>query len=89
MKVKEAKGLFKLFLSTFDYGAITMPWQTVYVRSDRLNDSGLILHESIHIEQMQREGAIAFTVKYLWYSLKYGYWNNPYEIEARSKSGHN
>ena len=88
MKIKEAKGLFKLFLNAFNYGAITMPWQTVYVKRDRLNDSGLISHESIHIEQMQREGAIVFTFKYLWYLLKYGYWNNPYEIEARNKSGH-
>lgn len=89
MKVKEATGLFKWFLSTFDYGAITMPWQTVYVRPDRLNDEGLILHESVHIEQIQREGAFRFSIKYLWYSLKYGYWNNPYEVEARSKSGYN
>ena len=32
---------------------------------------------------MKRDGKLRFAVQYLWWSLRYGYRNNPYEIEAR------
>ena len=41
-----------------------------------------MLSES-HIEQVKRDGRLKFIVKYLFYNIKYGYKNNPYEIEAR------
>jgi len=40
-------------------------------------------HENKHKEQWKREGLIKFAVKYLWYQIRYGYQNNPFEIEAR------
>lgn len=40
-------------------------------------------HEACHIEQVKREGRFKFICKYLWFNIKYGYRNNPYEIEAR------
>lgn len=86
-KIVEAKGVYKLFLKTFGYGAITMPWKTVHMLSDRLQDEKLVAHEMVHIEQIEREGGLVFTLKYLWYNIKYGYASNPYEIEAREKSG--
>lgn len=43
-------------------------------------------HEACHIEQVKKEGRFKFVVKYLFYNIKYGYWNNPYEVEARSKA---
>lgn len=42
-------------------------------------------HEHCHIKQVRREGRLKFIIKYLYYNIKYGYKNNPYEIEARSK----
>lgn len=30
-----------------------------------------------------REGRLLFSIKYLWWMCRYGYWNNPYEVEAR------
>jgi hypothetical protein len=42
-----------------------------------------VKHELKHVEQYQRLGFIPFLWMYLWYSLKYGYFNNPFEIEAR------
>ena len=42
-------------------------------------------HEACHIEQVKREGRLKFITKYLFYNIKYGYQNNPYEVEARSK----
>jgi len=86
-KIVEAEGIYKLFLTKLGYGAITMPWKTIHMLSDRLQDEKLVAHEMVHIEQIEREGALIFTLKYLWYNIKYGYDNNPYEIEAREKSG--
>jgi hypothetical protein len=40
-------------------------------------------HELKHIEQYQQEGLLFFIVKYIAYSIRYGYENNPFEIEAK------
>ncbi len=40
-------------------------------------------HECYHLEQVESEGRFKFVVKYLWYLIRYGYDNNPYEVEAR------
>ena len=42
----------------------------------------LIEHEKIHHRQQLRGWLIGFYVKYFYYHLRYGYKNNPYEIEA-------
>lgn len=44
---------------------------------------GWVRHELKHVEQFKREGYVRFLLLYSWYSLKYGYYNNPFEIEAR------
>lgn len=46
----------------------------------------LYKHESCHIMQVKRDGRLKFIFKYLYYNIKYGYYNNPYEIEARKAS---
>lgn len=45
-------------------------------------------HEAYHIEQVKRDGRLKFVIKYLYYNLRYGYHNNPYEVEARKVSGY-
>jgi hypothetical protein len=86
-KIKQATGLFKWFLTTFNYGAITMPWGTIHVREELMNQKKLIDHELVHIEQIKQLGPIKWTLTYLYYQIQYGYLNNPFEIEARKKSG--
>jgi hypothetical protein len=44
----------------------------------------LFRHEMEHIYQVQREGWFKFYVKYLYRNIKYGYKQNPYEVEARA-----
>lgn len=39
-------------------------------------------HEDEHKKQWARDGKVKFLAKYLYYQAKYGYANNPYEIEA-------
>ena len=43
-------------------------------------------HEDVHQEQIQKEGWIKFMVKYFYYSAKYGYRQNPYEVEAYERA---
>lgn len=43
-------------------------------------------HEACHIEQVKKEGRLKFVIKYLFYNIRYGYTNNPYEVEARAKT---
>lgn len=54
-------------------------------KTDFVNDRRWLQHELVHIEQYKQHGTIKFLVLYLWYSIKYGYYNNPFEIEAREK----
>ncbi|HMP94327.1 MAG TPA: DUF4157 domain-containing protein [Phnomibacter sp.] len=42
-----------------------------------------VRHELAHIAQYQRMGTLLFLSRYLWYSLRYGYYQNPLEQEAR------
>ena len=58
--------------------------QTSYFTCDEIKvDKAWHKHEDKHKEQWKRDGRIKFSIRYLWWSLRYGYYNNPYEIEAR------
>lgn len=46
-------------------------------------DRWLFRHELEHAYQQMREGTFLFYLKYFLYSLRYGYMNNPFEVEAR------
>ena len=45
-------------------------------------------HEAVHVAQIERDGAVKWTIKILYYLVRYGYINSPYEIEARTKAGY-
>jgi hypothetical protein len=42
-----------------------------------------LLHELKHVEQYQRYGAIRFILLYLYETVRRGYHNNRFEVEAR------
>ncbi len=48
-----------------------------------LNDEKWLKHEACHIRQFKQNGFFTFIVKYLWESIKHGYYNNKFEAEAR------
>lgn len=41
-------------------------------------------HELVHVAQYRRYGLIPFIFRYIWYSIRFGYYRNPLEIEARA-----
>jgi hypothetical protein len=45
----------------------------------------LFRHELEHCYQQMRDGRVLFYLKYFYYSLRYGYKFNPYEVEAYAR----
>ena len=82
--VRPAKHLVGWFLRKFGYGGITLPPFGIYVLPHRMEEQRLLRHERAHWAQYQRMGFVRYYVLYIYYSMRYGYWNNPMEHEARS-----
>lgn len=70
-----ARGLAIVFGRTIHLYNIT--------RDQFLANKRLVKHELCHVEQYRRYGFIRFIVLYLWESMRKGYYNNKYEVEAR------
>lgn len=56
-------------------------------RQEFIKNNRWVQHEIAHIRQFRQHGYFAFIMKYLWESIRNGYTNNKYEIEARSAEG--
>lgn len=54
-------------------------------REDFLNDKKWVCHELAHVSQYRRFGFIPFLFMYIRDSILHGYFNNKWEVEARSK----
>ncbi len=66
----------------FGYG-LTL-WHWLLVRKDSINLNYVIEHEKAHWRQWQIEGSyLIWAIKWMGYTIKYGYEENPYEVEAR------
>lgn len=81
---KKATGLINWWLRLSGFTGITLPPFGIYILQEQLHNTRLIKHERQHWKQYKQLGAVMFYAKYIWYSVRYGYRNNPMEIEARS-----
>ena len=73
------------YMNRMGFLAWTSFWSCIYYKDiECMNNKKIQRHELKHIEQIDREGYIKFSIKYLWYSFKYGYRENKYEVEARA-----
>ena len=52
-------------------------------KSAFLKNERWVKHELCHIRQYKQHGYLGFIAKYLWESLRKGYYNNKFEVEAR------
>ena len=85
IKHKIAKGLILWFMQKMGYLGWTSFWNTIYYIDEKsMNDESIRRHELKHIEQINRDGILKFSIMYLYYAIIYGYRENPYEVEARS-----
>lgn len=53
-------------------------------REEFMDNKRWLNHELEHIRQYRKSGLIPFIVSYLIESVKMGYYNNKYEVEARA-----
>ena len=82
--IRVAKGPLRWWLKLTGFAGITLPPVGIYILAERINDERLRKHELAHWEQYKRMGLLRSYLLYTWYSIRYGYWNNPLEIEARA-----
>ncbi len=53
-------------------------------KQEFLSNKTWLLHELCHVRQYQQHGFFGFIAKYIWESIKNGYYNNKFEVEARN-----
>lgn len=53
-------------------------------KEDFLMNERWLKHELCHVRQFKEHGYFMFLVKYLWESIKKGYYTNRFEVEARN-----
>lgn len=82
MVIRPANGLIGWTLRRTGFAGVTLPWG-IYILPERLQDERLVRHEQEHARQIDEFGVIKFYVRYLWFTLRYGYRNNPLEVLAR------
>lgn len=61
--------------------AVTLGRNIVVRPGTRLTRS-LLEHELVHVEQWRKDPL--FPIRYTLATIRHGYWNNPYEVEARA-----
>jgi hypothetical protein len=71
-----------LIPALFGHDAVTLA-KWVFINNKSFTDTRLRKHEARHVYQFSQE-PFTFWFKYLYYQVKYGYWDNPYEKDARS-----
>ncbi len=83
-KLKVAQGPLLWYMKLFGIYGLASPWNTAYVRPSYEYSVRLRRHEFAHLAQMQRDGKLVFLCKYIWWTIRYGYQDNPYEVAARA-----
>jgi len=90
VKFQIAKGPIRWYLLINKAHAAFFPWGTVYfLNKEFMREKKIINHETKHYEQLTKEGIFKYAIKYFYCLIKYGYYNNPYEREARKAMGIN
>jgi hypothetical protein len=69
------------FLGQASVSAITL-WRTIWLARPTGVPEELLLHEIRHVAQFQADPTFAF--RYVWESVRRGYRQNKYEVDARA-----
>lgn len=89
-RIKEQSWLAFLAAKKLRANKVALVWgRTIHLHNttakEFLQNQRWVRHEQVHLEQFQRYGMLRFLLLYTWYSIRFGYYNNPLEIEARAK----
>jgi hypothetical protein len=81
--IRTARGPILAFMRWRDFQGLATTWDVIYLAPGFKNNQPLINHELCHLAQMNRDGKFKWILKYYGQLIRYGYWNAPYEVEAR------
>lgn len=86
--IKEKSFRAKLALAKLGKGGVAMVMRrTIYLygvsKEKFLSDKRWLCHELQHVKQYEQQGVLLFLFKYFFYWMRYGYYNIPFEKEAR------
>ena len=87
--IKENSWLAKLAAKKMNANSVAMVLgKTIHLcgttKENFLADECWLKHELCHVKQFKKHGYLPFIIKYLWESLRVGYYNNKFEVEARN-----
>ncbi|MFN8250399.1 MAG: DUF4157 domain-containing protein [Ferruginibacter sp.] len=87
--VRESSWLAKIAAAKLRSGSVAIVMgNTIHLhnasKKDFLQNHRWLKHELCHVRQFQQHGFVPFIIKYLWESIKKGYYNNRFEVEARA-----
>ena len=90
--IKENSWLAKIAAKQLRTGSVAMVLgNTIHLyntsKEEFLQNKTWLRHELCHIQQFRQHGLVGFIVKYVWESIKKGYYNNKFEVEARKAEG--
>jgi hypothetical protein len=88
IKIKENSVLAWFAAKKLKCSQVAIVWKnTIHLhntsKKDFLGNKSWVRHELKHVEQFSYYGTIPFVIRYLWESIKNGYYNNRFEVEAR------
>lgn len=88
LKIKENSWLAKIAAWQLRTSSVAMViGSTIHLhnttKQEFLQNTAWVKHELCHVQQFKQHGFVGFIAKYLWESIKKGYYNNKFEVEAR------
>jgi hypothetical protein len=88
IRIKEKSLLARIAAFNLRSGKVAMVLgKTIHLhnvsKADFLKNERWLKHELCHIQQYRKYGFFPFLAKYLWESIRHGYYNNRFEVEAR------
>jgi hypothetical protein len=89
IRIKENSWLAKIAAAKLRSSSVAIVLgNTIHIcntsKQDFLQNERWLKHELCHIRQFKQHGFLPFILKYLWQSIKKGYYNNSFEVEARA-----
>lgn len=89
LRIKEDSWLARIAVWKLKTNSVAMVLgRTIHLynvsREKFLADEEWVKHERCHVRQYKKYGFVGFLVRYLWESIRHGYYNNRFEVEARA-----
>jgi len=83
-RFRTAGWFWSTVLERAGYLGVFTPWGTIYLLPHYASDRRLQAHEWAHAMQRERDGYFRFWFLIFYYAIRHGYWDSPYEVEARA-----